>query len=244
MAVNDTHFCMVEYEGGLRPYRIFFPSSYVHAPSEKGGEVKKFPLVVASPYVGGDESAYFEGRFAENRIQAIAEERGYVVACPALPRVDMSRAGKVPFMQLVLEADVPEMIMAVVNEIRKQRQIDDARIYLMGASKGAFATYATAAKNPDTFAAVAGVCGLFEDDQVEALAKTPVLMYNATRDDLFTIERVRELREKLAAAGGEVKLVEVEGPHGGYMAPGPYRVIFDWFDAHRREAPAVTAGGK
>jgi len=112
----------------------------------------------------------------------------------------------------------------------------------MGATKGALSTYATASANPDTFAAIAGVCGMFKDEQVEALAKTPLLMYNATRDKHFTIEKARDLVEKVTAAGGDAKLVEVEGGHGGYRDMKSYKIIFDWFDAHRREVAPQPQG--
>lgn len=60
MPGSGTTFCMLEHEGSLYPYRIFFPSSYRHAPKEKGGDVRKFPLVIACHPAGGDEIAYFE----------------------------------------------------------------------------------------------------------------------------------------------------------------------------------------
>jgi len=232
----ETQFCMVEYDGQLRPYRIFFPSSYVHGTAKKKDEVKGFPLVVACHPAGGDETSYFEWKGNPDRIQTIAEERGYIVACPALPPLDMSKRGDRSYLDLMMESDIPAMVMAVIAEVKKQRWIDDSRVYLMGASKGGMTTYITAAQNPETFAAIAGVVALFGDEHVEGLSKIPVLMWNATRDKHFSVEKAREMKEKLEAAGGEAKLVEVEGGHGGYRNMEAYKVIFDWFDGHRKKA--------
>ena len=80
-----TEFCVVELNGRLHPYRIFFPSRYVPAPEKEGGSVPKFPLVIACHPGGGDEHSYFEWKGNADRIQTIAEERGYIVACPAAP---------------------------------------------------------------------------------------------------------------------------------------------------------------
>jgi predicted peptidase len=247
----DTEFCMVEYEGQMRPYRIFFPSSYIHGQKAPKGEAKEFPLVIVLHPAGGDETSYFQWKGEPARIQVVAEERGYIVAAPALPPLPERKKEEEPeaegekpgegdfvssYWNRLAEVKIPEMVSALVREIKKQRWIDDSRVYLMGASKGGMSTYLAASREPETFAAICGVVALFPDEAVEGLSKVPVMMFNATRDKHFSIDKAREMVEKLEAAGGEAKLHVVEGGHGGYRNYEAYNLIFDWFDAHQRKA--------
>jgi dipeptidyl aminopeptidase/acylaminoacyl peptidase len=231
-----TEFCVVELNGRLHPYRIFFPSRYVPAPEKDGGSVPKFPLVVACHPGGGDEHSYFEWKGNADRIQTIAEERGYIVACPAAPGNNWHEEAAGSEFGFACKKESPDVIMAVVREIIRQRQVDENRVYLMGASSGGLATYATAARNPGIFAAVAGVCAFLDKDMIDALAKTPVLMINAQKDRSFAIDKIREQKTRLESAGGEVRLVEFPGGHGGYRNLATYKILFDWFDGHRRKA--------
>ena len=231
----ETEFAVVELHGRLYPYRIFFPSSYRAGPAGGGRRITKFPLVIACHPGGGDEHSYFEWEGNSDRIQVVAEERGYVVAAPAGPEGNWHEKGGVAGLPYTFKRRTPEIVMEVVREIVKQRRIDENRIYLMGASSGGVATYATAASHPTRFAAVAGVVAYFEPQMVPSLSKVPVLMFNAQKDRLITIERIRTMKESLEEAGGEVQLVEVPGGHGGYRNYAAYKIIFDWFDLHRRE---------
>ena len=232
----ETHFAAVDAGGRLHPYRVFFPAKYGFAPAKVGGAVTAFPLVVACHPGGGDEHSYFEWKGNADRIQTIAEERGYIVACPAGPENNWHRMDAQSEFGVVCKDEAPVVIMKVVEELIRQRHVDETRIYLMGASSGAFATYATAARNPGIFAAIAGVCGGFEKALAPGLAKTPALMFNAVKDRRILIDKVRESAAALKAAGGVLKVVETPGGHGGYRDRPTYELLFDWFDAHRLPA--------
>lgn len=233
MPGSGTTFCMLEHEGRLYPYRIFFPNSYRHAPREEGGDIRKFPLVIACHPAGGDEIAYFEWKGNADRIQTIAEKRGYVVACPAGPDRAWHVRIEGPAPAVAAKPETPAIIMALLREIIKQRQIDTSRVYLMGASSGALAMYATTAANPDTFAAVAGVCGVFPKNAIDTLKQTPTLIFNAQKDKVIPIKLMRERAKALEDAGGKVKFIEIPRGHGGYRDLETYTLLFDWFDTHR-----------
>ena len=228
-----TEFCVVELNGRLHPYRIFFPSRYVPAPEKAGASVPKFPLVIACHPGGGDEHSYFEWKGNADRIQTIAEERGYIVACPAAPGNNWHEETAGSEFGYACKKESPDVIISVVREIIRQRQVDESRVYLMGASSGGIATFTTAARNPGTFAAIAGVCAFMDKELIDPLAKTPVLMINAQKDRHFAIDKVREQKTRLESAGGQVRLVELPGGHGGYRDLATYKILFDWFDGHR-----------
>ena len=234
---SGTTFCMLEHEDRLYPYRIFLPSSYRHAPKEEGGDIKKFPLVIACHPAGGDEIAYFEWKGNADRIQTIAEERDYIVVCPAGPDRAWHMRTEGPAPAVAAKPETPAIVVALLAEVVKQRHIDTSRVYLMGASSGAIAAYATAAVHPNTFAAVAGVCGVFPKEAIDTLKQTPTLIFNAQKDKLIPIELMRERAQALKEPAGTVKFVETPGGHGGYRNIETYALLFDFFDAHRREPP-------
>ena len=210
-----TEFCVIELNGRLHPYRIFFPSRYVPGSRESGASVPKFPLVIACHPGGGDEHSYFEWKGNADRIQTIA--RGTRIYCrlPAAPGNNWHEEAAGSEFGYACKKESPDVIISVVREIIRQRQVDESRVYLMGASSGGIATFTTAARNPGTFAAIAGVCAFMDKELIDPLAKTPVLMINA-RDRHFAIDKVREQKTRLESAGGQVRLVELPGGHGGY----------------------------
>ncbi len=232
---SGTTLCMLEHEGRLYPYRIFFPSSYRHAPVEKGGDVTAFPLVVACHSAGSDEIAYFQWKGNADRIQTVAEQRGFIVACLAGPDRAWHERIEGPAPGVVAKPETPGIIDALVKEIVKQRHIDATRIYLMGASSGAIASFATAAAYPERFAAVAGVCGVFPAEAIDTLKQTPTLVFSAEKDRLIPIALMRQRARALEEAGGAVKFVETPRGHGGYRGIETYTLLFDWFEKHRRD---------
>ncbi len=234
---TDSILCMALVDNtSYHPYRVYFPKSYAHAPDKKGEKPKRFPMLLACHPGEGDEVSYFQWKGGPDRIQDIADEREYIVVCPGLVKPDYGLRGESkedPEREIALDEDPgPEIILAIIEEMKKRRWIDTNRIYCMGASRGGLVTYTVASENPDLFAAVAGVCANILPEQIDELKKTPVLSFMAAKDKFFPIGRARRMQDNLRKAGGEVKYVEVPGGHGGYRDRETYELLFDWFDAH------------
>ncbi|MFC1737153.1 prolyl oligopeptidase family serine peptidase [Candidatus Hydrogenedentota bacterium] len=224
----DTHFGTVEVDGDQFSYRLFLPSTY--------DDTKPFPLIMGLHGGGGDETSYFEWKGNPDRIQTFAEDRGYIVVCPAAPR-----------KRKELSVEVP---LEVVRRIRKQRNIDPDRIYITGFSMGGFTTYLVVAREPEVFAAAFGIVWppvtdtdaiyplmqrlepVPAEKKIEGLAKVPLQVFIGTRDRHTPIDIVEGDVQRIREAGGEVELHVHEGGHGGYRLDWVYEKIFDWFDAH------------
>jgi len=243
LAGMDTKLCMAEFHGNvLRPYRVFVPSSYEYAPAAPGEEAPKFPLVMmlhggGTPEHPCDENWYFANKESPDRVQTIAEERGYIVACPALPFVNLSHDDPETRMRNVkkISEDGVAFVEAVIKDVTYYHHIDENRIYLTGASRGGLGLYAAAAANPDKYAAIAAVCTAAAPEWLDQLAKVPTLILSAVEDTIFPIEKIRKLKRDLADRGCDVKMEEFPGGHNGLRNMKAYTMIFDWFDAHRRE---------
>ena len=71
---------------------------------------------------------------------------------------------------------------------------------------------------------------------IEQAARAPTIILHAVEDGIFPIEGARNLRDRLASAGGKVDMQEFPGGHDGLRIMKAYELIFDWFDAHTRPA--------
>jgi len=244
LAGLDTKLCWAEFNGNvLRPYRLFVPSSYQYAPKTPREKAPKFPLVVMLHGGGSanypcDENWYFANKETPERVQTIAEERGYIVACPALPIANLWHDDPDTRMRNIkkLSEDGVAFVEAVIKDITYNLHVDESRIYLTGASRGGLGLYAAAAAHPEKYAAIAAVCTAAAPEWLDQIAKVPTFILSAVEDTIFPIERVRELKQKLADRGCEVTMEEFPGPHDGLRNMKAYTMIFDWFDDHRRES--------
>ena len=123
----------------VQPYRIFVPAKY--------DAKQKWPLIVALHGMGGDENSFFTG-YERGVIKGEAEKRGYLIVCP-------KGRGSASMYMGAAERDV----LDVLKEMRRQFNLDDNRIYLMGHSMGGYGTWSVAVNNPDLFAALAPIVG-------------------------------------------------------------------------------------
>ena len=243
LAGLDTKLCMAEYNGNrMRPYRLFVPSSYQYAPAAPGEKASEFPLVVMLHGVGSanypcDENWYFANKETPERVQTIADERGYLVACPAIPFTLVPPG--VPdrrerMLREITEESVP-FTEAVIKDVTYHYHVDESRIYLTGASRGGFTIYAAVFSNPDAYAAIAPVCTAAQPEWLDQIARVPTFILHAVEDAIFPIEKARELKQELADHGCDVKMQEFPGGHDGFRNMKAYTMIFNWLDAHERK---------
>ena len=129
-------------------YRIFLPSNY--------DPNRKYPLIVAL-HSGAGEGTYFEwealqsGGAAgqENRFKQMAQEKGYIVACPN---------GRGDFFSERGESDV----LSVLDRVEYLYSMDPNRVFLTGWSGGSSAGWRIALAHPTRFRALGAVAGAAE----------------------------------------------------------------------------------
>ncbi len=140
LAGRDTRLYFAEVEGKLYPYRVFYPTSCRYVQNPKSPDFRLFPLLVACHSSGADETWHVEFKGHPDRLQTIAEERGYVVACPAAPgrhwHNDPRDMDPETFRAKggLCRPEAIAVIMEVARGMTKQMQIDQNRVHLAGAS--------------------------------------------------------------------------------------------------------------
>ena len=150
------------------------------------------------------------------------------------------------------EAKMRQRVLDSLADAIAEFHGDPARVYLTGNSMGGFGTWTIAAHNPGRFAALAPIAGgvippfggkippdaLFkkgEDPEAavaRAVGKTPIWIFHGAKDWLVSPANGRRMRDKVQAAGGDVRFTEFAGvghnsEDSAYVMPA----LFDWFRA-------------
>jgi dienelactone hydrolase len=125
--------------------------------------------------------------------------------------------------------------MYVLEMVRKEFNIDDNRIYLMGHSMGGMGSMYIGEKYAPMWAAIACLAGFGSPDPKGKMKDTPLYFTAGSNDSLGMAGRTTA--EQLKAAGMDVEWKEVPGlDHGGIIA-GAMPDVFKFFNQHVKGQP-------
>lgn len=226
---------LLESAAEIMPYRLYVPTSYNGS--------RAFPLVVALHGLGGTEDSFFDGY--ERKFPALAEQHGYIVAAPLGYRVDGGYGwgvGNPPADPVTKRSqDYSEQdVMRVLETVRQQYKIDDARIYLTGHSMGGIGTWKIAPKYPDIWAAIAPFAGSGVPASLERIRHIPQIVVHGDSDPTVSVEGSRAMVAKAKELGIDVTYIEVPGGnHSSVVAPN-FAAVFDFFDAHKKTTRSTS----
>ena len=221
------------------PYRLFVPSNFEAA--------KELPLLVALHGAGGNQDTLMD--WGNGAIKRLAETHGFIVATPlgyplgssygqhydiGIP--DSARAGNGMSDDGRKRADQlsEQDVLRVMDLVAQEYNVDRGRIFLMGHSRGALATWYLGEKYRERWAGLAMVAGGFlnPDYPYENLRKIPVMIAQGGADTAALPERARAQAAAMEKIGLHPRYFEVpEATHGSIVdaaLPG----IFEFFDAH------------
>lgn len=128
-------------------------------------------------------------------------------------------AGK-KFDAIVVSPQVPEKniwnahaVKALVDDLVKKYRVDTQRLYLTGISMGGFGTWDTALAYPDTFAAIAPICGgagvgFVMADRIKDL---PCWIFHGDKDGAVSVDFSLKIHGALKKAGSDAKLTIYPG---------------------------------
>lgn len=102
----------------------------------------------------------------------------------------------------------PHGVKAVTDHLIKTERIDMSRVYLTGLSMGGFGTWETAFEYPDTYAAIAPICGGagVRWVQAERLKNMPAWIFHGDKDGAVSVEFSHKIHDALKKIGAPVKL--------------------------------------
>jgi poly(3-hydroxybutyrate) depolymerase len=187
-------------------YALFVPSKY--------DKDKKTPLMIALHGLGGNPQQIIRYR----GLTDLAEKYGFIVAAPmgynssgwyGAKRPTKFKKTNPPNLGELSEKDV----MNVLGIVRKEFNIDENRIYLMGHSMGGGGTIHLALKHPDLWAGLAPIApALFrKPDSLEKIKHIPIVMVQGDQDRLVPVAQVRRWAEEMKRLKMTHDYIEVAG---------------------------------
>jgi predicted peptidase len=146
--------------------------------------------------------------------------------------------------------------MAALERTISEFHGDRNRIYLTGLSMGGYGAYAVAYENPETFAAMAPVCGGViaqptakstrdlpaasgADDPYALVASRikniPIWIFHGAHDDIIPPTESRKMHAALRAVGAEVKYTELpDANHNAWDPAYETAELWEWMLAQRK----------
>ncbi len=102
----------------------------------------------------------------------------------------------------------PQGVKALTDHLIKTLRVDPSRVYLTGLSMGGFGTWETAMEYPDTYAAIAPICGGAGVRWVSAdrIAHLPCWIFHGDKDGAVPVEFSQKMHGALKKVGAPVKL--------------------------------------
>ena len=153
--------------GGYR-YLLGFPREY------EADQEAKWPLILFL-HGAGERGTDLEQlkKHGPPRLLAEGKDLGAIVASPQVPTGE------------VWDAD---LVKALADDLAAQHRVDLDRIYLTGLSMGGFGTWETGLKYPETFAALAPICGGVGVRFLSAsrLQRMPVWIFHGAKDPVVS----------------------------------------------------------
>lgn len=124
-----------------------------------------------------------------------------------------------------LPTDNPEsgMVSLLIEFIRDfiaaHPDVNTKRIYIMGLSMGAIATFEIVSRYPDIFAAAVPMCGSVNPAKLIAAKDVKFSIYHGEKDSVVPVSGSREAVKALQAAGASVRYKEFAGCDHGCWNP-------------------------
>lgn len=133
------------------------------------------------------------------------------------------------------ESDLNRAI-AELDAVEKEYNIDKSRVYATGLSMGGRGTWDIVCAQPDRFAAAAIICGFFDLDRADALAKIPTWFFHGEADPVVPVTTSRDAVAKLKELKADVRYNEYpEVQHDSWLNAYDEPELFTWLFAQKRK---------
>lgn len=129
----------------------------------------------------------------------------------------------------------PAELVALLDDVANQYNVDQDRVYCTGLSMGGFGTWALGFYAPDRFAALAPICGGGEKYWAAQFAHVPVWAFHGAKDSGVPLQRSEQMVQALKTAGGTPKLtVYPEAGHDSWTETYDNPEFYQWLLDQRR----------
>lgn len=131
----------------------------------------------------------------------------------------------------------PLDLMALLDQVSAEYNVDADRVYVTGLSMGGFGTWSLVHFAPQRFAAIAPICGGGFPIWVQDFAHVPAWVFHGEKDPVVPVEYSRQMVEALEKANADVRLtVYPEATHDSWTETYANPKLYEWLLSHRRQA--------
>ena len=208
------------------PYLLYLPKDY-------GAKERKWPLLLFLHGRGeSDGPLSLVAKWGPPRLIERGESFPYIVVSPQCPRKE---SWAQPGQQALL--------VALLDHLKSQFQVDGERVYLTGLSMGGYGSWRLAADHPQRFAAVVPVCGGGSPGDAAKLAALPIWVFHGTEDKAVPLQRSIEMVDAIKAAGStKIRFTTLENiGHNCWEAAYATPEVYQWLEkqsASQNQSPA------
>lgn len=224
----------LEHNGQVLPYRLMKPL--------KVDEDKKYPLVLFLHGAGE------RGNDNENTLLHVTpminnktnrEKYPAYVLVPQCPKeikwVDTDWTKKEHTQQEKATAPM-QAVVALLDQLEDNYNIDPTRIYVMGLSMGGFGTWDLVTRYPNRFAAAIPICGGGDASKATLVKDFPLWVFHGERDNVVPVECARTMVSAIKSEGGKaVQYTEYKGvKHGSWIPTFKEPELLEWLFKHKK----------
>lgn len=229
---------LVQAPGVSLDYGVYVPTSY-----DAG---RPTPLVIALHGLGSGVMYMME----YSNLVELAEQYGYIVATPMGYNERGWYGGRGPGNEFNRRqadpgpANLGELseldVMDVLRLMRRDFNVDDRRIYLIGQSMGGGGTWYIGTKYPELWAALVPMAPAVyrSTDELEAIRDLPVMVIQGDADESVDPDVTRRWVARMEELGIDYEYIEVPG--GTHFSAGRDNIdkVFEFLSQHSRRTPA------
>jgi predicted peptidase len=128
-----------------------------------------------------------------------------------------------------------ELLIALINQVKKNFPVDTNRIYITGLSMGGFGTFDAIERYPGMFAAAVPVCGGGDVSKAAEIAQIPIWIFHGAEDAAVNPQYSLDMAEALRKAGAHPGLTMYpETGHFSWIAAYSDPAMMEWLFRQRK----------
>ncbi|MDD2798573.1 MAG: prolyl oligopeptidase family serine peptidase [Bacteroidales bacterium] len=163
----------------------------------------------------------------------------FVIAPQCPPELDWTNAEwneKTHSVRLLPNPSKPiELVIALIKEFSKRKDVDSTRIYITGLSMGGFGVFDAIERYPHLFAAAVPVCGGGDTSKAASVAHLPIWIFQGAADGAVAPEHGVDMLKALQKAGGHPGFtLYPEVGHFSWLGAYTDPMLYEWlFRQHK-----------
>jgi len=229
--------------GNKLNYRILKPADYDSTDS--------YPLVLflhGAGERGSDNFSQLKWGAAQFADPQMRKEYPAFVVAPQVPKKEVWSVLPLSQDHSKFSAAMPEeptqtmrLTIELLEQLSKQYNVDQRRLYVIGLSMGGFGTFALIARFPNRFAAAIPICGGGDLTRAFLLKDMPIWVFHGAEDQVVDIRYSRAMVDAIQMVGGHPGFTEYPdaGHAGAWLKTFHNPEVYEWLFSKKLDKKKV-----